>query len=54
MVHCASGYRSSMAASMLRRAGFTQVADLLGGIEAWAGAGLPVSRPGAAASGAAA
>jgi glyoxylase-like metal-dependent hydrolase (beta-lactamase superfamily II) len=49
VVQCASGYRSSIAASMLRRAGFTRVADLLGGIEAWASAGLPVSSPGATA-----
>jgi glyoxylase-like metal-dependent hydrolase (beta-lactamase superfamily II)/rhodanese-related sulfurtransferase len=42
VVHCASGYRSSIAASLLRRVGFERVADLLGGIEAWAGTDLPV------------
>ena len=36
VVHCASGYRSSIAASLLERAGFTQVMDLVGGYEAWA------------------
>jgi hydroxyacylglutathione hydrolase len=36
VVHCASGYRSSIAASLLRRHGFEQVADLPGGMSAWA------------------
>ncbi len=35
VVHCASGYRSSIAASLLQQAGFTQVMDLIGGYEAW-------------------
>jgi glyoxylase-like metal-dependent hydrolase (beta-lactamase superfamily II)/rhodanese-related sulfurtransferase len=34
-VHCKSGYRSSIAASLLLRAGFTQVMDLVGGFDAW-------------------
>lgn len=34
-VHCASGYRSSIAASMLARHGITDVEDLVGGIAAW-------------------
>ena len=34
-VHCASGYRSSIAASLLERHGFTQVADLVGCFAAW-------------------
>lgn len=51
VVQCASGYRSSMAASILRRAGFERVADLLGGIEAWADAGLPVTSPGETSAG---
>jgi rhodanese-related sulfurtransferase/glyoxylase-like metal-dependent hydrolase (beta-lactamase superfamily II) len=42
VVYCAGGYRSSIAASLLRRLGFTQVADLQGGFDAWAAAGLPV------------
>jgi rhodanese-related sulfurtransferase len=33
-VFCAGGYRSSIAASVLRRAGFTDVSDVLGGFEA--------------------
>ncbi|SFF84157.1 MBL fold metallo-hydrolase [Blastococcus tunisiensis] len=36
VVHCAGGYRSSVAASVLRKAGWTDVSDLLGGFAAWA------------------
>jgi rhodanese-related sulfurtransferase len=35
VVHCASGYRSAIAASLLLREGFGKVADLVGGIAAW-------------------
>jgi hydroxyacylglutathione hydrolase len=35
VVHCATGYRSSIAASLLRRHGFDEIADLVGGIGAW-------------------
>jgi glyoxylase-like metal-dependent hydrolase (beta-lactamase superfamily II)/rhodanese-related sulfurtransferase len=35
VVYCAGGYRSSVAASTLRAAGFSSVADLLGGYQAW-------------------
>lgn len=35
VVYCAGGYRSSMAASLLRRNGFGDVSDLLGGYNAW-------------------
>ncbi len=35
VVHCAGGYRSSVAASLLRRAGHPDVSDLLGGFAAW-------------------
>lgn len=45
VVVCASGSRSSMAASLLRSEGFATVADLLGGFDAWASAGLPVAGP---------
>jgi glyoxylase-like metal-dependent hydrolase (beta-lactamase superfamily II)/rhodanese-related sulfurtransferase len=37
VVYCASGYRSSIAASVLAAAGFDDVSDLLGGYEAWKG-----------------
>jgi glyoxylase-like metal-dependent hydrolase (beta-lactamase superfamily II)/rhodanese-related sulfurtransferase len=36
VVHCAGGYRSSVAASVLRAAGRRDVSDLLGGYGAWA------------------
>jgi rhodanese-related sulfurtransferase len=45
VVYCAAGYRSSIAASLLRTVGFTQVADLQGGYDAWAAAGLPTVTP---------
>ena len=35
VVHCASGYRSAIAASLLQREGFSGVADLVGGLPAW-------------------
>jgi glyoxylase-like metal-dependent hydrolase (beta-lactamase superfamily II)/rhodanese-related sulfurtransferase len=35
VVHCASGWRSSVAASLLRESGFENVADLAGGYNAW-------------------
>jgi glyoxylase-like metal-dependent hydrolase (beta-lactamase superfamily II)/rhodanese-related sulfurtransferase len=43
LVQCQSGYRSSMAASVLHAAGRTDVSDLAGGLNAWALAGLPLS-----------
>jgi hydroxyacylglutathione hydrolase len=36
VVYCAGGYRSSIAASLLRHAGFVDVSDILGGYQAWA------------------
>jgi hydroxyacylglutathione hydrolase len=41
-VMCASGYRSGIAASVLERAGLTQVANAVGGLAAYRAAGLPV------------
>jgi len=45
VVHCRSGYRSSIATSLLRRAGFHDVANLTGGFDAWKTAGLPYVVP---------
>ena len=45
VVVCNGGYSSSLAAANLRRIGFTDVADLIGGIHAWQVAGLPLSPP---------
>ena len=42
LVHCAGGYRSSIAASLLQREGFDDVSELAGGITAWETAGLPL------------
>lgn len=44
LVHCAGGYRSSIAAGMLQRRGVNEVTELLGGLGAWERAGLPLSR----------
>jgi hydroxyacylglutathione hydrolase len=41
---CGSGYRSNVAASVLRRHGFQNVANVTGGMQAWRRAGLPESR----------
>ena len=41
---CASGYRSSIAASLLARAGFTDVTWVAEGLPAWKAAGLPTER----------
>jgi len=43
LVYCAGGYRSSIAASLLKRRGFTSVGELAGGIAAWEAAKLTVS-----------
>jgi predicted metal-dependent enzyme (double-stranded beta helix superfamily)/rhodanese-related sulfurtransferase len=45
VMHCASGYRSSIAASLLEQHGLTQLADLAGGIVAWDIAGLETVTP---------
>src|SRR5947207_161830 len=42
ILHCASGGRSALAADMLGRLGYANVAHLDGGIRAWAERGLPV------------
>jgi hydroxyacylglutathione hydrolase len=41
-VHCKSGYRSMIACSLLKRAGFNKVINLIGGFDAWQSAKLPV------------
>lgn len=46
VVVCRSGNRSQEGRDILRRAGFTRVTSLQGGVRAWAAAGLPtVSGP---------
>lgn len=41
VVHCKGGFRSSIATSILRRAGFRDIANLTGGYDAWKTAALP-------------
>jgi len=40
-VHCKGGYRSMIASSLLQRAGFKHVINLIGGFDAWRVAKLP-------------
>jgi hydroxyacylglutathione hydrolase len=49
---CASGYRSTVSASVLERAGITNLLHVTGGMNAWQQAGLPVETPAAHAVGA--
>jgi hydroxyacylglutathione hydrolase len=41
-VHCAGGYRSSIAASILHQHGITNLIEMAGGLSAWEAAKLPV------------
>ena len=43
VVQCRSGYRANIAASILRRAGFSRVKSLAGGTFAWSNAGFPLA-----------
>ena len=45
VVHCQTGTRSSIAASLLMARGFSDVANLAGGFEAWRKLGLPFEKP---------
>jgi hydroxyacylglutathione hydrolase len=42
-VHCKSGYRSTIASSLLQRAGFKNVVNVTGGFDAWRAAKLPLT-----------
>jgi rhodanese-related sulfurtransferase len=42
VLQCGSGYRSNIAASLLRQAGFEKVKSLAGGAFAWSNAGFPL------------
>ncbi len=44
IVHCESGSRSAIAASVLEASGFTSVRNMTGGFVAWVAAGQPVER----------
>ena len=41
-IHCAGGYRSSIAASILQQYGITNMVEIAGGLAAWEAADLPV------------
>jgi len=43
VVHCGSGYRSAIAASLLEQQGVAGAADLVGGIAAWKASHLPTA-----------
>jgi hydroxyacylglutathione hydrolase len=43
VVYCASGYRSSIATSLLQRHGVTQLTNLVGGLGAWEAARFPTA-----------
>jgi rhodanese-related sulfurtransferase/trans-aconitate methyltransferase len=43
VLYCNDGYASSLAAATLVRLGFVNASDMIGGIEGWKRAGLPIS-----------
>lgn len=43
IVICRQGYSSSLAAASLQDVGLARATDVIGGVEAWAAAGLPLS-----------
>lgn len=45
ILHCAAGGRSALAADMLQQMGYTNVAHLDGGFNAWVAAGKPTTQP---------
>jgi rhodanese-related sulfurtransferase len=44
MLLCRQGYSSSLAAAQLSEIGFERATDVVGGVEAWIDAGLPIER----------
>ena len=47
ILHCASGGRSALAASMMQELGYTNVAHMDGGFNAWKESGKPLASNGA-------
>lgn len=43
-IHCQGGYRSMIASSLLQRAGFKHIINVIGGVDAWQHAKLPMVR----------
>ncbi|HEU5350113.1 MAG TPA: MBL fold metallo-hydrolase [Terracidiphilus sp.] len=50
LLHCAGGYRSSIAAGILHQYGITNLVEMAGGLAAWEAAQLPVEREAQAGS----
>jgi hydroxyacylglutathione hydrolase len=44
VAHCKSGFRSAIACSLIQKAGFARVDNLIGGFDAWRACGLPEAR----------
>jgi len=42
VVHCKGGYRSAIACSLIQGAGFENVTNLIGGLDAWQATGLAI------------
>jgi glyoxylase-like metal-dependent hydrolase (beta-lactamase superfamily II) len=42
-IHCKGGYRSMIACSLLQRAGFRKIVNVVGGFDAWQQAQLPIA-----------
>ena len=51
VVACRQGYSSILAATRLQDLGFRRATDLVGGVDAWVAAGLPISPLGSSAPG---
>jgi rhodanese-related sulfurtransferase len=47
VVVCSQGFSSSLAAASLRALGLSRATDMVGGVEAWRRAGLPMAAAGA-------
>jgi len=47
-VHCKSGYAAMVACSLLRKAGYRGIMNVIGGYDAWENAGYPASTGGPA------
>jgi rhodanese-related sulfurtransferase len=45
VVHCKSGYRAGIAEKILIDAGYSEVRDLDGHMNAWKSSGYPIERP---------
>ncbi len=45
-VYCDAGFKAAIACSLLARAGYSRVINILGGMTAWVNAGLPIEKSG--------